>query len=83
MQRPILAVVNCNPQMVGMLAQSGHHVVMASGETEASKIAASIESIVVELLEHWRKNGMADNGQTSPFTTVASVSKLVTLAQLA
>jgi hypothetical protein len=55
---------------------------MACGETEASKIATSIESIVVELLERWRKHGMADNGQTSPFTTVASVSKLIALAQL-
>jgi hypothetical protein len=82
MQRPILAVVNSNQQMAQMLAQSGHHVVMSHGETDALKIATSIETIVVELVERWRTQGLTDNGQISPFTIVASVSKLVGLAQL-
>jgi len=83
MQRPILSVVNCNPQMAEMLAQSGHHVVMSQGETDALKIATSIETILVELLERWRTQGLTDNGLISPFTTLGSVSKLVGLAQVA
>jgi len=70
MQRPILALVNRNPQMSAMLESRGHTAVV-HGDRDA--LARAVE----ELYDRWRSAGLPDDPRPSPWTTAASVQQLL------
>jgi hypothetical protein len=78
MQRPILAVVHCNPQMASLLRGQGHAAVL-SGENGANSSAVNhaLAAALEQLFDRWRIGGLADNGQASPYTTEAAVTQLL------
>jgi hypothetical protein len=88
MQRPILAMVHCNPQMVGLLRELQHEVVLTDACTSARADAASaplVQQLVealAELLQRWQGQGLPDNGLRSPYTTAASVAQLCHCARM-
>jgi glycosyltransferase involved in cell wall biosynthesis len=73
MQRPILATVHGNAQMAELLRGQGHSVV----DTNAPGAQEALTSLAGQLLQRWQSEGLADNGQSSPYTTQAAVSKLL------
>lgn len=70
MQRPVLAVVNRNPQMKAILA-SRDHLAVEHGDRDA--LARAIEN----LYDRWRSAGLPDDPRPSPWTTAASVHQLL------
>jgi glycosyltransferase involved in cell wall biosynthesis len=75
-QRPILALVWRNPQMRGMLRELGHWAVDADNATQ-------VEAALLELVERWRGDSLADAGRPSPHTVEVAVTQLVDWAQAA
>jgi hypothetical protein len=73
-QRPILALVWHNPQMVRMLRDLGHWAVKSD---DADSIAAAIE----ELHTRWMRDDLADSGAPSPYTSEAATRQVVALAR--
>lgn len=73
MQRPVLALVYRNPQMVEMVRGQGHVAVSAESDTPIVDLAAAIE----QLFDRWRRTDLADNGYPSPYTTQAAVAQLL------
>jgi hypothetical protein len=69
MQRPILGLVYQNPQLEKLLQEQGHTAV-AADDFQAQTQALS------QLFTRWRTTGLADNGQTSPWSTEAAVQQL-------
>lgn len=67
MQRPILATVNCNPQMASLLRTQGHDVV-EDGD--------SVTNTLLNLLDRWMSTGLPDNDRISPYTMQATVQQL-------
>jgi hypothetical protein len=78
MQRPILATVYSNPQMVYMLRHAGHTAIETSTQVSG---ANSLANELTILFERWKIYGLADNGMNSPYTTKASVGQLVQQVQ--
>lgn len=78
MQRPILAVVHKNPQMVGMLRGQGHPAIR-TGEDHNAAGAAILElaNALEEMFDRWRVDGLPDNHRLSPYTTQAAVGQLL------
>jgi hypothetical protein len=78
MQRPILAVVHCNPQMAGLLRGQGH-VAILSGESgiDSSAVNHALAAALEQFFDRWRTVGLEDNGKTSPYTTEAAVAHLL------
>ena len=74
MQRPILATVYSNPQMVLMLRHAGHTAIETSNQDNG---ANSLANELTVLFEHWKLYGLADNGEPSPYTTKAAVGQLL------
>ena len=78
MQRPILATVHRNPQMATMLREQGHRAVLTGMALEGAAVCrAELADALEQLFDRWRAGGLADNGQTSPYTTQAAVSQLL------
>ena len=71
-QRPILALVWHNPQMVRMLRELGHWAIVANNPDE---VAQALE----ELYARWTQNDLSDSGQPSPYTTSNAVQKIYSL----
>jgi glycosyltransferase involved in cell wall biosynthesis len=69
-QRPILALVSDNPQMERMLVDQGHSVAPAADPQAVARALG-------ELLDRWRRGGLADSGRPSPYTVRAAVEQLV------
>lgn len=78
MQRPILAVVHKNPQMVQMLLGQGHAAI-PTGEEIGAAGAAIIElaRAVEKMYDRWRTEGLPDSNRPSPYTTQAGVKQLL------
>ena len=76
MQRPILAQVHCNAQMVGILRSMSHVVIETLVDADASKVEDWARSMV-ELHAQWKRGELTDNGQQSPHCTSNAVAKLV------
>ena len=74
MQRPILAVVCRNQQMVDMLHAQGHVAVLGVGPV----LAAAVE----QLFDRWCTFGIPDSDQVSPYTTEAAVVQLLAYEEL-
>ncbi len=82
MQRPILGIVHDNPQMAGILRSQGHVAVLSGGQGQGlavvnGELAAALE----QLFDRWQMQGLPDSGQVSPYTTQASVAKLLSWAR--
>jgi glycosyltransferase involved in cell wall biosynthesis len=73
MQRPILATVHGNAQMAGLLRGQGHSVV----ETLAASAQDALTLATTQLVARWEGAGLADHGLSSPYTTRAAVSQLL------
>jgi glycosyltransferase involved in cell wall biosynthesis len=76
MQRPILALVYRNAQMEGLLRANGHHVESLGAEatqTDEMALARAIQQFVAQ----WMGQGLCDSGKPSPYSTQASVSRLL------
>jgi glycosyltransferase involved in cell wall biosynthesis len=73
MQRPILATVHCNLQMAELLGLQGHRAV----ETQRNGAQKSLVLAAGQLLALWENSGLNDNGQSSPYTTQAAVSRFI------
>ena len=69
MQRPILGLVNRNPQLSRLLSDLGHYAVSATNAIEISKV---IEDIWMK----WTDKRLQDNALGSPYTTKRSVDQL-------
>lgn len=67
MQRPILATVYGNPQMVDLLKVQGHMAV----EDQASLVRA-LEQVIF----NWKIGDLPDTGRTSPHTTETAVNRM-------
>jgi glycosyltransferase involved in cell wall biosynthesis len=67
MQRPILATVHRNQQMVELLKEQRHDVV--NGDDSFIK---TLEAMI----DRWMSLGLPDNGQASPHTTQAAAQQL-------
>jgi glycosyltransferase involved in cell wall biosynthesis len=78
MQRPILAVVHQNPQMVSLIRGQGHEAVL-SGVHEADTAAVSHElaAALERLFDRWCEHGLPDSGRGSPYTTESAVTQLL------
>lgn len=74
MQRPILAQVHVNAQMVEILQTNGHTVLDPLNQTEAV-------GLFVQALKHyhalWQAHALLDSSQPSPYTTAASVQQIL------
>ena len=73
MQRPIVATVNNNPQMAGMLHELGHIAV----ETLRADVENALFLAIMNLVQKWETTGLADNALMSPYTTRAAVIQLM------
>lgn len=73
MQRPILAMVHGNPQMMELLRGQGHDAV----ETQGTGAQEALTLVAGQLLARWQAAGLADNGLPSPYTTQVAVRKLL------
>jgi hypothetical protein len=74
MQRPILAQVHGNAQMVQMLLNRGGTVV------DAWDVSSQIEQFaqaIVQFHDRWRSGGLTDLGGVSPYTTGSAVQKIL------
>lgn len=80
MQRPILALVHRNPQMAQLLMQEGHCVLLdtATVDDTAQHLGAALK----ELHRQWQQRGLPDNQRRSPYTTQATVRRLLEVVQL-
>lgn len=78
MQRPILAVVHKNPQMVQMLLGQGHAAIRTGEEIGAAGVAIiELARALENMYDRWRTEGLPDSKQPSPYTTQAAVSQLL------
>jgi glycosyltransferase involved in cell wall biosynthesis len=78
MQRPILAVVHCNPQMAELLRGQGHDAVLSGDDThDSADVNGALAAALEQLFDRWQSGGLADSGQASPYTTAAAVEQLV------
>jgi glycosyltransferase involved in cell wall biosynthesis len=73
MQRPILATVHGNPQMVELLRRLGHSAV----ETQSVGTQMALTLAATQLVARWESTGLEDNGLSSPYTTQAAVGQLL------
>jgi hypothetical protein len=76
MQRPILATVHLNQQMAEIL-QSDCHYVVETDRQSVDKTALALAEKIHSLCLQWSRHGLSDNGRASPYTTFASVKKLI------
>jgi glycosyltransferase involved in cell wall biosynthesis len=74
MQRPVLATVYSNPQMVHMLRYAGHTAIETSMQDNG---ANSLANELTVLFERWKLYGLADNRVPSSYTTKAAVAQLL------
>jgi glycosyltransferase involved in cell wall biosynthesis len=74
MQRPILAVVHCNPQMAKLIRGQGHAVI-DSGPT--GLVRTELELVLELTIDRWLIEDLSDSGMGSPFTTKAAVIQLL------
>ncbi len=88
MQRPILATVHCNPQMVRLLRQLQHMVLRTDACNSALAVDAQnplvqeLAEVLDGLLQRWESQGLPDNGLISPYTTAASAAQLCAFARM-
>jgi len=73
MQRPIVATVNNNSQMAGLLHEQGHIAV----ETLSADTGNALFLAIMNLVQKWETTGLADNALMSPYTTRAAVIQLM------
>ena len=74
MQRPVLATVYSNPQMVHMLRYAGHTAIETSMQDNG---ASSLSNELTVFFERWKLYGLADNRFPSSYTTKAAVAQLL------
>jgi hypothetical protein len=67
MQRPILATVHNNPQMLSLLRTQGHTAV----ENQAALVLG-----LEDMMGRWKKGDLSDIGQASPYTTESAVERM-------
>jgi len=72
MQRPVLGLIHRNPQLEQILREFGHVVV------PADNLELQI-AVMADFYQRWRRNGLPDNGRTSPYTSAAAVARLLKL----
>lgn len=78
MQRPILAVVHKNSQMVQMLRGQGHAAIRTGEESKVAGSAISeLANAVEKMYDQWRAEGLPDSNRPSPYTTQAAVRQLL------
>lgn len=78
MQRPILGIVHCNPQMAEILRSQGHVAVFSGGQGRSADAMNTELAVALELLfDRWLGQGLPDGGQLSPYTTQAAVEQLL------
>ncbi|RFO98675.1 hypothetical protein DIC66_01965 [Rhodoferax lacus] len=76
MQRPILALVYRNAQMEDLLYANGHHVESLGAEaTQAQEVA--LTRAIGKFVAQWMNHGLCDSRKPSPYSTQASVSRLL------
>jgi glycosyltransferase involved in cell wall biosynthesis len=78
MQRPILALVHDNPQMLDLLQKQGHTAVPTGGNASAWML--EFELALEHLFDRWESggcDGIPDTDQMSPYSTQASVKSLL------
>jgi glycosyltransferase involved in cell wall biosynthesis len=76
MQRPILAQVHRNAQMVGMLKNLGHVVI----QTDASPnhpLSLNLMKEILTLYQQWQESGLQDRREPSPYQTSTAVAQLI------
>lgn len=76
MQRPILALVYKNLQMLELIRQEGHVALLTDGLT-MEELAQSLAIALEGLLNQWVGKGLLDTGGGSPYTTGNAVNKIV------
>ncbi len=77
MQRPILATVHENSQMMDLLLEQGHVVVDMGEDSPASEdLTRALEGLYLR----WCGAGLPDSGRMSPCTTEAAVGDLLVWA---
>ena len=80
MQRPMVALVHHNTQMLD-LVRSQSHVAIATDGLAADQVALRLSDALFGLITQWRSGGLADSGASSPYTTSQAVVNLLRWAQ--
>jgi glycosyltransferase involved in cell wall biosynthesis len=76
MQRPIVALVHENQQMLDMILQEGHVALPTQRYTE-HELHSALAQVMEQLADRWDAQGLPDNGKATPYTTESSVRQLV------
>ncbi|MDE2416335.1 MAG: glycosyltransferase [Burkholderiales bacterium] len=78
MQRPILAIVHRNPQMVALIRGQGHEAILSGNRKDGRAADSELTVALEQLFDRWRNGSLADNGQASLYTTQAATGQLLT-----
>lgn len=80
MQRPILALVHNNPQMLALVRAQGHTAIPTGG-VASHDVETALESALATLFEQWRSGGLPDRAAHSPYTTANAVRQVLQWSQ--
>lgn len=76
MQRPILALVHNNKQMLELVRSQGHTAIATDGLAVA-QVAVAMGDALAALVAQWRRDGLADSKASSPYTTAQAVQNVL------
>jgi len=78
MQRPILAQVHQNRQMMAILQATGHRAIEVEFESSAtSRLNNAFFAAIADYAALWSTERLNDNEKISPHTTAASIQQLL------
>jgi glycosyltransferase involved in cell wall biosynthesis len=79
-QRPVISTVSNNSQMAGILRVFQHDCVEIENDAKSERQTSEyISAIIDRLFQSWGANGLPDNCNTSPYTTLAAVREILQL----
>jgi hypothetical protein len=77
MQRPILALVHHNAQMLDLVRASGHTAIATNGLT-IQQVASKLGDALSAVLEQWKTGGgLMESVASSPYTTAQAVHNVL------
>jgi glycosyltransferase involved in cell wall biosynthesis len=80
MQRPVLALVHHNVQMLDLLRALGHTAIATDG-IAPQQVALELARALSGFLEQWKTGGLVDRPAASPYTTAQAVQHMLRWTQ--
>jgi hypothetical protein len=81
MQRPILAMVHCNPQMAALVREQGYVAILTRNGADHRATGLEMAWALEQLFDCWQANILADNERPSAYTTDAAVLQMLTFVK--